>query len=336
LRAAVFDRLAPALSADSWLLLAPDGDLARLPFEALPGADGRHLIDEYRISYLGCGRDLLRLAASPGGPPSAAVVVADPDFDLGSAASAAVEQGPLLAGRHARDLKDSVLTFPRLPGTRHEGAQLGDLLGVRPWLDAAVLEARLKRVRSPRILHLATHGFFLSDQHRDAQQEQGWVVGEELGRLAGLRLENPLLRSGLALAGANTWLHRGQLPAEAEDGLLTAEDVTGMDLSATELVVLSACQTGLGEVHVGEGVFGLRRAFVLAGARTLVMSLWKVPDEQTQELMADFYCRLLAGEGRAEALRQAQLALKERHPDPHSWGAFICLGDPGPLAVRIR
>lgn len=109
------------------------------------------------------------------------------------------------------------------------------------------------------------------------------------------------------MAGANAWLRGEGTSEEAEDGLLTAEDVTGLDLLDAELVLLSACETGLGQVHVGEGVFGLRRAFVLAGAKTLVMSLWKVPDEQTRELMGDFYKRLLAGQGRAEALREAQL-----------------------------
>jgi CHAT domain-containing protein len=118
---------------------------------------------------------------------------------------------------------------------------------------------------------------------------------------------------------------------EAEDGLLTAEDVSGLNLLATELVVLSACETGLGEVKTGEGVFGLQRAFTLAGAKTLVMSLWSVPDEPTRELMEDFYRRILAGEGRADALRNAQLALRAKYPDPYFWGAFICQGDPGPL-----
>ena len=149
-----------------------------------------------------------------------------------------------------------------------------------------------------------------------------------------------MLRSGLALAGVNTWLKEGSLPVEAkegslpveaEDGLLTAEDVSGLDLLDTDLVVLSACETGLGEIHVGEGVFGLRRAFVLAGAKTLVMSLWKVPDQQTQELMVDFYGRVLAGQGLADALREAQLALSAKYPDPLYWGAFICQGNPGPL-----
>ena len=113
--------------------------------------------------------------------------------------------------------------------------------------------------------------------------------------------------------------------------MLTAEDVSGLDLLATELVVLSACETGLGEVRTGEGVFGLRRAFVLAGAKTLVMSLWKVPDAQTRELMEDFYRRILQGEGRVAALRAAQLAMKGKYPDPYYWGAFICQGEPGPL-----
>jgi CHAT domain-containing protein len=118
------------------------------------------------------------------------------------------------------------------------------------------------------------------------------------------------------LAGFKTWLRGGSLPAEAEDGLLTAEDVSGLDLLATELVVLSACETGLGEVRTGEGVFGLRRAFVLAGAKTLAPSLWKVPDDATRELMEDFYRRILRGEPRAEALRQARLEMKKKYPDP--------------------
>lgn len=155
---------------------------------------------------------------------------------------------------------------------------------------------------------------------------QSWM-----GRLSGQGLENPLLRSGLALAGANTWLKHGYLPQEAEDGILTAEDVSGLDLLDTEMVVLSACETGLGEVETGEGVFGLRRAFVLAGAKTLVMSLWKVPDKQTQELMEDFYRHILSGQSRSEALRSAQLAMKAKHSNPYYWGAFICQGNPSSL-----
>jgi CHAT domain-containing protein len=153
-----------------------------------------------------------------------------------------------------------------------------------------------------------------------------------LGRLATSGTENALLRSGLLLAGVNTWLKGRRLPAEAEDGILTALDVSSIDLTDTDLVVLSACQTGLGDVQVGEGVFGLRRAVMLAGAKTLIMSLWKVPDEQTTELMIDLYSRILKGEPRADALRNAQLTIKAEYPEPYYWGAFICQGDPGPLA----
>jgi len=214
------------------------------------------------------------------------------------------------------------------------------MLGVQPWLGGAALEAPLKACKSPRILHLATHGFFLPDQKRDPNKERGQQLsafggasGAETSRMAGPGLENPLLRSGLALAGANTWCRGGSLPPEAEDGILTAEDVSGLNLLDSDLVVLSACETGLGEVRTGEGVFGLRRAFVLAGTKGLVMSLWKVPDEETRMLMEDFYQRILKqqpGQSRAEALRAAQLAMKEKeeYRDPLYWGAFIYEGDP--------
>ena len=348
-------------------MIAPDGDLTRLPFEVLPTEDGRRLIDDYQISYLSCGRDVLRFGAEATGQPGEPLVVADPDFDL----EALIPTGPVpaklgfwsrfvgrgkkstapsipsvptpettthSAGRYSRDVdRDrSAYHFHRLPGTRAEGEQIATRLVVSPWFGATALEGRLKTAcRSPRILHLATHGFFLPDQQRDLNREgrgfgfdlEGFSGAPDgMARFSGPMMENPMLRSGLALAGANTWLKRGELPEEAEDGLLTAEDVTGLDLLATELVVLSACETGLGQVHVGEGVFGLRRAFVLAGAKTLVMSLWKVPDEQTRELMVDFYGRLLAGRGRADALREAQLAMKAELPRTVLLG---CLHLPG-------
>jgi CHAT domain-containing protein/tetratricopeptide (TPR) repeat protein len=320
LREAVFDKLVPHLRGHKRLFLAPDGELYRLPFEALPTSDGHHLIDEYLISYLGSGRDVLRFDADStvqAGPP---LVAADPDFDLGGA-------GVTASSRN--------VGFRRLSGTREEGERIADKLGVTPLLGDDPLEAAVKNARSPRILHIASHGFFRPDAPRDPNEEahelrtMGGLDGGLLGRLA--HVENPLLRSGLALVGANTWLKGGSLPEDAEDGILMAEDVTGMDLLATELAVLSACQTGLGEVHSGEGVYGLRRAFVVAGAKTLVMSLWKVPDKQTRELMEHFYRLLLQGEPRAEALRQAQLEMKKKYADPFYWGAFICQGVPRSL-----
>jgi CHAT domain-containing protein len=327
----LFDPTIGSLGEHEHLLLAPDGDLAKVPFEVLPVGTGR-LIDIHHISYLTTGRDLLRAGSPPSGQQGEPVVLADPDFDVRGDVAGKLEGkdvGPLRGG-----LDYGRLHFRRLPGTEQEGKQVAAMLGVRPWLAEAALEGRLKACRSPRILHLATHGFFLENQKHDPTRAVFGLFGPEglSGRLTGPLPENPLLRSGMGLAGVNTWLAGGSPPAEAEDGILTAEDVTGLDLLDTELVVLSACETGLGEVRVGEGVFGLRRAFVLAGARTLVMSLWKVPDEQTRELMEEFYRRLLAGAPRADALREAQLVIRAKHPHPYFWGAFICQGDPGPLS----
>jgi CHAT domain-containing protein/tetratricopeptide (TPR) repeat protein len=340
LRQAVFDPLVKELGGRHRLLLALDGDLTRLPFGVLPKADGRLLIEDLAISYLNCGRDLLRLGAARTGRSTKPLVAADPDFDKDSDGAPPVTTSGALSGRRARGLDES-LEFPikRLEGTRQEGEQIARMLAVKPWLEGDVLEGRLKaECHSPRILHLATHGFFLEDQHRElrhAVRRSGLMdrlTGGMRAELLGPLPENPLTRSVLILAGVNTWHKKGKRPLPGiEDGLLTAEDVTGLDLLATELVVLSACDTGLGEVHTGEGVFGLQRAFILAGAKTLIMSLWKVPDRETQELMVDLYRRILAGEGRAEALQQAQLAMKQKYADPYYWGAFVCLGEPGPL-----
>src|SRR5262249_23274578 len=267
-------------------------------------------------------RDVLRFTVPSPTSPMPALVLADPDFDLGST------QSPALTGSSSSEDPP----FTRLPGTRLEGERVATLLGVQPWLERTVLEAQVKTMRAPRLLHIATHGFFLPPLPLAAGAQTGGG-STALRRLSGPYLDNPLWRSGLALAGANTWLRGGALPAEAEDGILHAEDVSGLDLLGTELVVLSACGTGLGEVQVGEGVIGLRRAFVLAGARTLVMSLWKVPDPQTQELMEEFYRRLLGGTARADALREAQLTLKAKYPAPLYWGAFISQGDAQALPI---
>jgi CHAT domain-containing protein len=337
LRTMLLDPLLKSLRGRKRLFLAPDGDLMRLPFEVLPTDGQRHVIDDYQISYLSTGRDVLRFDSMSPGRATSSLVVADPDFDLSESDEPTRTHVSTPHGRRSRGLNRGALRFERLPGTRVEGQRISNLLGVEALLDRAALEATLKASRSPRILHIATHGFFLPDQPHIPGKEGARVQvlgGPTMGRLERFleqEGENPLLRSGLALAGANTWNRGGLLPPEAEDGLLTAEDVSGLDLLETELVVLSACETGLGKIHVGEGIFGLRRAFVLAGARTLVMSLWKVPDQQTRELMEHFYHGILAGQPSVDALRKAQLAMKATYQDPYYWGAFICQGDPNPV-----
>jgi CHAT domain-containing protein len=158
------------------------------------------------------------------------------------------------------------------------------------------------------------------------------AIGQQLVKLTAGASIHPLLCSGLAFAGANRWLAGQPLPAEAEDGLLTAEDVCAMDLRGTELVVLSACETGLGEYLAGEGVFGLRRAFELAGAGSLVMSLWRVPSAATCEFMKEFYRQIFQGRRRSQALREAQRIMRRRYPPTLYWGAFVLSGDSAPLA----
>jgi tetratricopeptide (TPR) repeat protein len=243
LRAAVFDPLVPSFHGRTRLLLAPDGDFCRLPFEVLPTPAGHPLIDDYAISYLSCGRDLLRYGFRPPVRPTTPLVVADPDFDFSVGESGSTPRStPARRGRVARERVAPGLTFERLPGTRREGEAVARLLRVRPWLDTEALEGRLKaHCRSPAILHISTHGFFLENQDVHAGSPSPYALVPKrksnpigfLDRLTGPLPENPLLRSGLALAGANTWLRRGDAPIDAEDGLLTAEDIVDLDLSLT-------------------------------------------------------------------------------------------------------
>ncbi len=185
---------------------------------------------------------------------------------------------------------------------------------------ARATEAVVKRVKAPSILHIATHGCFLPrpanpNTTANAEPARNTAIGASL-----LLAENPLLRSGIALAGANE-LNDG----EGEDGILTALEAAGLDLHGTRLVVLSACETGIGEVQNGEGVYGLRRALVLAGAESQMMSLWKVDDDATRDLMINFYKKLQAGMARSEALRQVQLNLLKStdHNHPFFWSGLM-------------
>lgn len=235
-----------------------------------------------------------------------------------------------------------------MPGTAGEAQALGTILsGVTTLTGARATEAALKRVSGPRVLHVATHGFFLTDQSALAAQDaRGIKLGKE-GPAAPAG-ENVLLRSGLALAGANARRSDG-----GEDGILTALEAAGLDLWGTKLVVLSACETGLGEVKNGDGVYGLRRALVLAGSESQVMTLWQVSDEATRDLMVSFYKRLRDGEGRTEALRRVQLEMLKGgavagganrglgggglviksadRSHPYYWAAFIQSGDWRPM-----
>jgi CHAT domain-containing protein len=325
----VMQPVRPLVGESRVLILSPDGALNLIPFGALVDEAGRHLIDRYTFAYVTSGRDLLRFG-TPGPRRSGPLVIADPDFDDAGTPAVAQDGGASPAGSSRRSVDFSSMHFLPLPGTASEGIALGKVLSGATFLTgAAATEAALKKARAPIILHVATHGFFLADQPETpatTQRDIG-VVADAFAPASAQWIENPLLRSGLALAGANP------LRSGDEDGVLTALEASGLDLWGTKLVVLSACETGIGTVQTGEGIYGLRRSLVVAGAESQVMSLWKVADEPTRDLMVSFYRKLLAGQGRAEALRQAQLEMlgSADRSHPFFWAAFIAGGDWRPI-----
>lgn len=291
-----------ALKGSTRWFVAPDGVLNLVPFGALRAADGRYRLESARIVTLTSGRELLSggdaMKAGPG------VLIGAPDY------------GP----SRSSDSTDRALAawgsgFSPLPGTLQEVRALRKKLdGATVLTGAAANEAAIKALQHPYILHIATHGFFLGEG--DPNSPLTLMPGDAL------------LRSGLALAGANTGGIGG------EDGLLTALEAAGLDLRGTQLVVLSACETGVGTIRTGDGVQGMRRALTLAGADSEVLSLWAVDDEATLILMQAFYAELEAGTDRAEALRKAQLALakSQRYAHPTYWAAWVLSGDDGPMS----
>ena len=307
------------------VLLSPDGALNLIPFNALVDEQDRYLIETYSFTYLTSGRDLLRLRAQPPGGQGPVVVVANPSYDKQGGDRTAAGRG---AASVARSFDFSQASFPPLPGTAGEAQALKAAMPeARLLTDTQATEGAIKQLVEPRILHVATHGFFLVNQAETSPEGRDSRILEMVhnrprGNVG--RIDNPLLRSGLALAGANQRQGGGD-----EDGILTALEATGLDLWGTRLVVLSACETGLGDVRNGDGVYGLRRALVLAGAESQVMSLWQVNDIATRDLMAEYYRRLKSGEGRAEALRQVQLGMirSGKRSHPFFWASFIPIGN---------
>jgi len=309
------------LGATRRVLLSTDGALNLIPFAALVDERSRYLVERYEFSYLSSGRDLLRLQAKqPNRQP--ALIVANPNYgEMAGERKAADESLNTKPDSNANSLAG--LRFRALRGTADEARALKTILPAATVLmgDQAT-EASVKQMRGPDLLHVATHGFFLPDlTHPPAGARLRGLDGDIAP--INLPIENPLLRSGLAFAGVN--LRR----SDDDDGMLTALEATALDLWGTKLVVLSACDTGIGEVKNGEGVYGLRRALALAGSESQVMSLWPVSDDDAPELMIAYYRALQRGQGRSAALRQAQLQMlrsrDRRHP--FYWASFIQSGE---------
>jgi len=360
--AALFDAfwkpLQPALGEARRVYVAPDGVLNQVSFSVVPSADGRLLSDLYELRMVNSTADLLRSA--PQSPTTTAVLIGNPKFNLPEdelqrslaelnrplpktdlpktgqliVASASAPDSSwsthrsrgLVRSAPDGDCADSDV-LPALPGTQAEVKDIYSMLlgngwsADPPYTGSHALEEVVKRVHHPRVLHIATHGFFLADQRTQGGPKD----------VTATAMEDPMLSSGLFFAGASRSVCGSAPAANADDGILTAYEASMLDLEGTELVVLSACNTGLGTNRSGEGVFGLRRAFQEAGADSVLMSMWQVPDEETRRLMTLFYENWLAGKNKHEALRMAQRRLRdelraEGRDWPFYWGAFVLVG----------
>ncbi len=358
LRAHVWDPLVPHLRGVREVLVVPDGALHLVSLGSLPIGESRYLVETRLIHYLSTERDIIPDSSRRG---EGILVVGNPSFDKtsrrhDSAESIAVlQKGAEANGAGLRGLRSAcgtfrTLQFPALPASQQEVEEVARLWStparerLRGVGSAAVpadsgesrLETREDASREAfeasapgkRVLHLATHGFFLEGSCESALQPRSSARHD---REEPLTAENPLLLSGLAFAGAN---RRSSAMPDESDGILTAEEIAGIDLEGVDWAVLSACDTGVGEIKVGEGVFGLRRAFQIAGAKTVIMSLWPIEDEATRQWMTTLYSEhFVGGKSTPEAVRAATLeALRNRrakHQSTHPfyWGAFIAAGD---------
>ena len=312
LRRAAWDPIAAVTGEAPVVHIAPDGPLVLVPWAGLPRDDGSFLVEHVRFSVQAIADDVLAPPDTPLG--TTALVVGDVDYGGG------MQTDTLLAMRAARCLSAEL---EPLPATALEATDvLRGLRRQRPRLDSVLLtgaEATVDNVRaelgSARVVHLATHGFFADEHCRSGLEgETSRVIGH-----------NPLALAGVALAGANQ-------PSAEDDGLWTAEEVSGLSLDHVELFVLSACESGLGVHRAGEGLLGMRQALRAAGARNVVSTLWSVPDGPTLELMKRFYAVWTSGRtSPAEALQRAQQQLLEEgrragDPAPANWAAFVVTG----------
>ena len=299
------------------IIISPDGQLNFISFATLLTKDKQFLAEKYSVQYVASGRDLLRELK-----PSTAkevVLFSNPDFDLASTPMLAkVDNGSsepgskAIRGSEKRDVED--WSFESLAGTQKESDELirkFDGWGWKP-TDLTAKEATkeaLLGVHSPYILHLATHGFFAQEDPTSANTESESPLNDRESVTKSKFFKNPMHRSGLALAGAQTTIEawkRDEVPPVENDGILTAEDVSTLDLQGTWLVTLSACDTGSGEARAGEGVMGLRRGFIQAGAQNLLMTLWPISDEVTVQIMSDFYEAAHKTGNAPEALAEVQ------------------------------
>ncbi|HCZ36039.1 MAG TPA: hypothetical protein DHV26_08950 [Cytophagales bacterium] len=290
-------RVDPALAGKKVLYISADGVYNQISLNTLKKPDGDYVLNRYDMVLVGNSKDVIALKTQkPVVAKKSAFVLGFPDYG-GDAVSA-------------------------LPGTKVEVDNINRILKaggytIQSFMQKTATEASVKALKGQTLVHIATHGYFQADVEQTAAG-----VHQENAK------NNPLLRSGLLLAGASPTLKGELIPnLESNDnGVLTAYEAMNLSLEGTDLIMVSACETGLGDVRAGEGVYGLQRSFIVAGAKAMVMSLWKVDDAATQALMTNFYTNLSKGVPKAKAFKQAQLQLMTKYKEPYYWGAFVMMG----------
>ncbi len=300
---------------------SPDGIFHKINLNSLRAADGTYLLDNIEIKQVTNLRNILdRGNETSGAEPGIAALFGNPAFKTGTISNAPGTPTDLTAKTPLyRDITEDAkgdLHLTPLPGSEREVNAIAKKLTSKNWqttvfTGAQATEDTLKKLKSPKVLHVATHGYFLNSEKTSSSNG---ITSPHAGK-------NPALRSMLFFAGAENSI-AGENTGR-NDGILTAFEAAVLNLDQTELVVLSACNTGLGKIQNGEGVFGLQRAFRIAGAKSLIMSLWEVEDAATELLMNTFYENWLSGMSKSEAFRKAQLTLKAKYPQPFYWGSFI-------------
>ena len=338
----VWEPLLPYIEEAQYLHLCPTGLLSRIAFGTLQTGNIHHrrVMDKWSIHYYGALRDLLQLKADNGPATDvSALLVGGVKFDLTTEEwNNLMAENPVRAGVKLTEEEEAPILalaargedFNYLPGTLEEVMAISQLFPndwvVKLLSGVVATEENLTAIanESPDILHIATHGYFFPTP--DENNSKIGAKKNKKGREDNIAASsNPLLRSGLALAGINRVWKGGESIDGLEDGILTALEVSNLDLFNTKLVVLSACETGRGDIDNTEGILGLRRAFKIAGAQQLIISLWKVPDAQTSELMQLFYAKYLSGTSVHRAFEYAQKEMSKRYDNPYYWAAFLLI-----------
>lgn len=338
----IWQPLEEVLNGKSRIFVAPDGALNEIPLGIIPAPDGKLQMERYDLRLVSSTKEILLSGHAPAS--TGALLVGDPAFDASDQQQATAMQALKLPRLQPQSVvvdfaiaKDGESmaedhALPPLPGTGAEIVAISDLMKAHGWMTAvytrdSALKSVVERAGSARVVHIATHGFFLLDQ--EIKPGKKGAAAEQ-----SVEFEDPMLRSGLYFSGADRTLAGTAAPNGLDNGVLTALEASNLDLRGTELVALSACNTGQGDIKNGEGVFGLRRALQEAGAQAVLMSLWSVPDHETQDLMKRFYAKWLGGMDKHEALKEAQLEVREevrRDHDgrdlPFYWGAFVLYGN---------